>query len=296
MSDPEPTPAGYHPTTTHASWGAGHPRLLVSSDYDRFVHDIDCDLTRVGSADDCEVRLGGTDSLHARITHDATDEYILEMVGAGNTSHGAHATLRTGAMFTAGPWHLVYARDEYGDHGRPYGGRNGGEGAHQRRQRPRPDYETEHPDGSPVRCELKDRRQGSSTEQAQAIRQSVLISAQSETGDDADHQRSPEIRVLNDEAAGVYEAVIGERGIGGVTYNLLGEERIALLAVSVFPEFRGQGVAYTLIHAVLEDVRAQGRTVTNYCPVVATFIDEHPQYADLIDSEYPGAYATRRRP
>ncbi len=81
--------------------------------------------------------------------------------------------------------------------------------------------------------------------------------------------------VLNDEAAGVYEAVIGERGVGGVTYNLLGEERIALLAVSVFPEFRGQGVAYTLIHAVLEDVRAQGRTVTNYCPVVATFIDEH---------------------
>jgi hypothetical protein len=39
-----------------------------------------------------------------------------------------------------GPWTFVYARDEYADHGRPYGGREGGEGTHQPRQPERPDY------------------------------------------------------------------------------------------------------------------------------------------------------------
>ena len=46
----------------------------------------------------------------------------------------------TGAQFTIGDWMLVFSRDEYADHGRPYGGRNGGEGTHQERQPERPDY------------------------------------------------------------------------------------------------------------------------------------------------------------
>jgi predicted GNAT family acetyltransferase len=63
----------------------------------------------------------------------------------------------------------------------------------------------------------------------------------------------------------------------------------------VFPEFRGQGIATDLIRTVLDDVRAQGRTVTNYCPVVAAFIDDHPEYADLVDPEHPGVAVHRRR-
>jgi predicted GNAT family acetyltransferase len=61
-----------------------------------------------------------------------------------------------------------------------------------------------------------------------------------------------------------------------------------LLAVSVFPEFRGRGIAMELIRQVLDEVRAQGRTVTNYCPVVLTFLERNPSYAELIDTEHPG--------
>ena len=292
MSDPEPTSAAYHPTTTHAGWGAGHPRLLVASETDRFVHEIDCDLTRVGSADDSELLVHGADPLHAKVMHDATDEYVLEMIGKGNTSHGPEATLRTGAHFTTGPWRLVYARDEYADHGRPYGGRNGGEGAHQRRQQPRPDYERDHPATSPNRCEIKKPEQSSTPTQVTAIRHSVL----SDPAADAAGERAVDIRIVNDEHAGIYEALVSDHEVGGVTYNLIGEDRIVLLAVSVFPEFRGQGIAAELIRTVLDDAHAQGRTVTNYCPVVTAFIDEHPDYADLIDREHPGMYVAHRRP
>jgi predicted GNAT family acetyltransferase len=289
MSDPEPVPADQHPTTTHAGWGAGHPRLLVASENDRFVHEIDCDLTHVGSADDSDVLIHGADPLHAKVMHDTTDEYILEMVGKGFTSSGPQATLRTGALFTAGPWRLVYARDEYADHGRPYGGRNGGEGAHQKRQQPRPDYEHDHPASSLTRCELKKPDQTSTPDQVTAIRHSVLADPTA----DAPGERAFDFRVVNDQHAGVYEAIVDDREIGGVTYNLAGDDRLVLLAVSVFPEFRGQGIATDLIRTVLDDVRANGMTVTNYCPVVAAFIESHPDYADVINHDQPGVHARR---
>ncbi|GAB3386578.1 hypothetical protein GCM10027568_05090 [Humibacter soli] len=287
MSNPEETSAGYHPTTTHAAWGAGHPRLLVASDDRRFVHEIDCDLTLVGSADDSDLVLRATDPLHAKITHDSIDEYELQMVGRGDTSHGPEATLRTGAYFTAGPWRLVFARDEYADHGRPYGGRNGGEGAYQRPQQPRPDYAHDHPASSIRRCELKRPEETSGAAQLRAIAESVLSAASL----DPSGERTAELRIVNDEVAGVYEATVGDREAGGVTYNLIGDDRIVLLAVSVFPEFRGQGIATDLVRTVLDDARASGKTITNYCPVVADFIERNPEYLDLVDHDHPGAYS-----
>ena len=47
--------------------------------------------------------------------------------------------LRTGLVVRAGELSLAYVRDEYADHGRPYGGRQGGEFSRQRPQ-PRPRY------------------------------------------------------------------------------------------------------------------------------------------------------------
>jgi predicted GNAT family acetyltransferase len=56
----------------------------------------------------------------------------------------------------------------------------------------------------------------------------------------------------------------------------------------VFPEFRKQGVATELIRRVLDDVRAQGKTATIMCPIVRTFVEHYPEYADVIDPKHPG--------
>ncbi len=144
-------PGPYEPTTTHAEWGAGSPRLRITSETERFVHDLTADLTRLGAAEGSDVVLAGADPLHATIEHDERDEFVLTLHGAGEMSANPQAaathdgdrsaTLRTGARFTAGPWTIVYMRDEFADHGRPYGGRQGGEGEHQRPQPGRPDYD-----------------------------------------------------------------------------------------------------------------------------------------------------------
>jgi len=156
----------YVPTTTHAEWGAGNPRLIVTSEQDRMTFDIASDLTRIGSAGDADLLLAGADPLHATIRHDERDEYVLTLHGEGEmnanpdtaaTVEGDRSeTLRTGARFTAGPWSLVFMRDEYADHGRPFGGREGGEGTHQPMQPQRPDYERDPNAEEPRPLEVRD--------------------------------------------------------------------------------------------------------------------------------------------
>jgi predicted GNAT family acetyltransferase len=114
--------------------------------------------------------------------------------------------------------------------------------------------------------------------------QAVLID---EVIDDP-HAPAFDFHVLNDEKTGIYEAIVGDTEIAGLPYNVAGDDRLVLLATSVFPEFRKQGIATELIRRVLDDVRAQGKTVTIMCPIVRTFIEHNPEYADLIDPEHPG--------
>jgi len=142
-------------TTTHAGWGEGDPRLLVTGEGVHHTHLLRGDRVRIGSGPDCDLRLEGLEALHAEIDHDTEDEYVLVLRGPAEDSSGSPRplatvqtegeVLRTGAQFTLGPWRFVFVRAEFADHGRPYGGREGGEGAHQQPQPPRPRYAHLHP-------------------------------------------------------------------------------------------------------------------------------------------------------
>jgi predicted GNAT family acetyltransferase len=46
--------------------------------------------------------------------------------------------------------------------------------------------------------------------------------------------------------------------------------------------FKGIGVATRLARAVLDAARARGLRVVARCPFVANYIDEHPEYQDLV--------------
>jgi hypothetical protein len=101
------------------------------------------EITRIGSGPDTDLTLEGLLPNHAEIRHDHNDEYILVVHGPAGLDHTvAHAegvTLRTGSRVDLGDWAMTYARDEFADHGRPYGGREGGEFAHQADQPDRTD-------------------------------------------------------------------------------------------------------------------------------------------------------------
>lgn len=137
-------------TTTHYTPGSGRPRLIFAigtGDWDgRPPREFDLlpDKTVIGSGDEADLRLPGLAPVHAEIRHEGDDEYVLygfDVVGGGGSAvegrRGNGRILRTGARIELGDWRLAYFRAEWADHGRPYGGRVGGELSRQRRQPPR---------------------------------------------------------------------------------------------------------------------------------------------------------------
>lgn len=133
-------------TTTHDPVGGrGHPRLYLSDtsevgvDRRVGVFSLPVDGVTIGSAEGVGLRLAGVDDLQAEIVRTDDDEYVLvaRSTRVLTTVGGLQLPeqrLRTGSRIQLGPWRLSYVRDEFADHGRPYGGRIGGELGRQRTQ------------------------------------------------------------------------------------------------------------------------------------------------------------------
>ncbi|NYG55753.1 FHA domain-containing protein [Nocardioides perillae] len=131
-------------TTTHDPAGGGSPRLvLVKTDVWAGERQPVLWLQEeavIGSDPSCDLVLPGLAPRHARVRHDEHDEYVVEQLDGPVRVHGGRVEsqlLRTGSRVGLGPHRLVYYREEHADHGRPYGGRVGGELGRQRPQPPR---------------------------------------------------------------------------------------------------------------------------------------------------------------
>lgn len=132
------------PTTTHYARGGGAPRLIFVKDSQTWngvapqVVPIPEEGLEIGNAPGAGLVLPGLDPVHARIVHNDVDEYVLVAVGrvggSAGLRSGESATLRSGARIEVGQWRILFIREEYADHGRPFGGRNGGELSFQRPQ------------------------------------------------------------------------------------------------------------------------------------------------------------------
>ncbi|SFH73335.1 MULTISPECIES: FHA domain-containing protein [Cryobacterium] len=138
-------------TTTHYTPGSGRPRLIFVVGSENWNGQMPREfnllpgVTTIGSSADADLQLPGLKPLHAEIRHDDNDEYVLFAMGDVASSSrpaeggtGNSQILRTGSRLEMGPWRMGYFREEFADHGRPFGGRVGGELAFQKPQPPRP--------------------------------------------------------------------------------------------------------------------------------------------------------------
>lgn len=148
-----------HPIgSTHANRGAGRPRLIfkVGSEAGHDPKPREFDLldstTRIGSGPDMHLKLEGLAHFHAEIRHDEDDEYVLYIHDStdsqsepasptGETADTERRILRTGSPVELGDWAMSFYREEFADHGRPFGGREGGEGETQLDQQGQPTNE-----------------------------------------------------------------------------------------------------------------------------------------------------------
>jgi predicted GNAT family acetyltransferase len=91
------------------------------------------------------------------------------------------------------------------------------------------------------------------------------------------------VRVTDNKVRRRYEAFVGDTLAAYATYALTADG-ITFIHTATDPGFEGRGVAGHLARAALDDARARGLRVTPLCPFIASYIDRHPAYADLVDS------------
>ena len=57
---------------------------------------------------------------------------------------------------------------------------------------------------------------------------------------------------------------------------------VVLIHTKVLPAHEGQGLASKLAKFALDDVRRRGLKVTPQCEFMATYVERHPEYAELV--------------
>ena len=134
---------------------------------------------------------------------------------------------------------------------------------------------------------------------ARKAKSRVTLTGTEQAGADADPSATTppgaeELIIIENSVFGIYEAVLGGEIVAGVIYSKA-VNRVALLATSVFPAFRGMGIPVRLLSGIFDKLRAQGATVTITCPFAAEFVSAHPEYADVLDLAIPGKSSVRRR-
>jgi len=93
----------------------------------------------------------------------------------------------------------------------------------------------------------------------------------------------PEVTVVEDTGRQRFEAMVGEHVAGWISYGLV-DDVVDMQHTVVADEYEGQGIGSALVSQALDQVREAGRTVRPSCPFVASYIEGHDQYADLVAS------------
>ena len=89
------------------------------------------------------------------------------------------------------------------------------------------------------------------------------------------------MEVRQNETRSRYELVDDGAVVGVADYRLDGDV-VVMPHTEIDAGRRGQGLGAVLVQGALDDLRAKDATVVPMCWYVAQFIDEHPDYQDLL--------------
>jgi uncharacterized protein len=98
--------------------------------------------------------------------------------------------------------------------------------------------------------------------------------------------RDEDVRVVDNPAEERYELWAGDALAGRIVYRRHGEA-IALLHTEVSDEFAGHGLGGTLVAGALADIRERGLRLIPICPFVRSYVERHPEQADLVAPRVP---------
>jgi predicted GNAT family acetyltransferase len=93
---------------------------------------------------------------------------------------------------------------------------------------------------------------------------------------------SIETEVTRNDERRRYEIRTAEGRLAGFAEYVASDGAVEFTHTVVRDEFEGQGVGSKLARAALDEVRAQGLRAVPTCPFIKSWIEKHPDYADLV--------------
>jgi predicted GNAT family acetyltransferase len=90
-----------------------------------------------------------------------------------------------------------------------------------------------------------------------------------------------DVEVTDEPDRGRYEARVDGELAGFAEYQVRGGRRI-FTHTEVHDRYEGQGVGSRLAAGALDLARASGEPVVAKCPFIASYIERHPEYGDLL--------------
>ena len=104
-----------------------------------------------------------------------------------------------------------------------------------------------------------------------------------------------ELRVSDNKSQRRYELLLGERVVGSTDYRTE-PSAVVLAHTEVDPAFEGRGFGSRLVAGALDDIRARGLSAVPVCRFVASYLERHPEYADLVIDRADGPQERPRSP
>ena len=98
---------------------------------------------------------------------------------------------------------------------------------------------------------------------------------------DAAHQPS-DISITDVPSSQRFEARTADREVAGFAAYHRDGDVVRLTQTEVDDAYEGMGVGGRLARVALDQIRNEGLTVDPQCPFVASWIDKHPEYQDLV--------------
>lgn len=87
--------------------------------------------------------------------------------------------------------------------------------------------------------------------------------------------------VVHDASRSRFVIDLGD-GEAVLDYSRIDEGTLDFRSTRVPPEHRGEGIAGELVSHALDHARSQGQRIVPSCSYVDSYIQRHPEYADLV--------------
>jgi uncharacterized protein len=81
-----------------------------------------------------------------------------------------------------------------------------------------------------------------------------------------------------------YEATLDGKVVGFVRFRR-GSGQVILIHTETEDAYEGRGIGSALARGALDDVRARGEKAVLRCPFIASYVEHHPEYQDLVAAE-----------